>query len=207
GRSLSGGRDDGQGGWTIQASNAPALSITSPDHYTGAIALKVTMGWTNADHSSGSASLTDNVEVFAPGAPIVAWSGDDHLTGSNGNDLFVFAQPIGHDTVYSFDAGEDQIDLIRYAGFTNFNDVPRHLADDNAGNAGIALGAGQSIALLGVAASSLTASNFVFDQTPVLNNAGTMTIGDRALLPLGGVINNAGTIALDSAGHETHLQL
>ena len=69
----------------------------------------------------------------------------------------------------------------------------------------IALGAGQSIALLGV--SSLTASNFVFDQTPVLNNPGTITIGDGALLPLGGVINNAETIALDSAGSETHLQL
>src|SRR5262249_9275642 len=59
----------------------------------------------------------------------------------------------------------------------------------------------------GVAASSLTASNFVFDQTPVLNNAATMTIGDGALLPLGGIINNAGTIALDSAGGDTHLQL
>src|SRR5262249_58071593 len=86
-------------------------------------------------------------------------------------------------------------------------DVQRHLADDNAGNAVIALGAGQSIALLGVAASSLTASNFVFDQTPVLNNAATMTIADGALLPLGGIINNAGTIALDSAGNDTHLQL
>src|SRR5262245_23746048 len=71
----------------------------------------------------------------------------------------------------------------------------------------IGLGAGQSIALLGVAAASLTASNFVFDQTPVLNNPGTMTIGNGALLPLGGIINNTGTIALDSAGGDTHLQL
>jgi hypothetical protein len=61
--------------------------------------------------------------------------------------------------------------------------VQRHLAEDNAGNAVIALGTGQSIALLGVAASSLTGSNFVFDQTPVLNNPGTVTIGDGALLP------------------------
>src|SRR5215831_16263287 len=165
------------------------------------------MSWTNADQSTGFAKLTDNAEVFAPGAPIVAWSGDDHLTGSSGPNLFVFAQPIGHDTIYSFDASQDQIDLIGYAGFTTFNDVQRHLADDNAGNAVIALGAGQSIALLGVAASSLTASNFVFDQTPVLNNAATMTIADGALLPLGGIINNAGTIALDSAGNDTHLQL
>src|SRR5262249_29957074 len=74
GWTVSGGVDNGHGGWTVQASNVPALSITSPDDYTGAMAFKVTMSWTNADHSSGSASLSDNVEVFAPGAPIVAWS-------------------------------------------------------------------------------------------------------------------------------------
>jgi hypothetical protein len=204
---VNGGADNGHGGWTIPASDVSALSITSPHDYTGAMAFKVTMSWTNSDQSIGFAKLTDNVEVFAPGAPILAWSGDDHLTGSNGKDLFVFAQPIGHDTIYSFDPSEDQIDLIGYAGFTTFSDVQRHLVEDNAGNAVIALGAGQSIALLGVAASSLTASNFVFDQTPVLNNPATMTIGDGALLPLAGIINNAGTIALDSAGSETHLQL
>jgi len=207
GWTVNGGVDNGHGGWTISTNNVSALSITSPDHYTGAIAVPVTTSWINPDHSIGFAKLTDNVEVFAPGAPILAWSGDDHLTGSSGPNLFVFAQPIGHDTVYSFDASEDQIDLIGYAGFTNFNDVQRHLTEDNAGNAVIALGAGQSIALLGVTAASLTASNFVFDQTPVLNNAGTMTIGDGALLPLAGIINNAGSIALDSAGSETHLQL
>jgi VCBS repeat-containing protein len=207
GWTLNRGTNDGHGNWTIPASSVAALSITSPDHYAGAMAFKATMSWTNADHSSGSVTFTDNVEVFAPGAPIVACSDDDHLTGSSGSNLFVFAQPIGHDSIYSFDASEDQIDLIGFAGFTNFNDVQRHLAEDSAGNAVIALGTGQSIALIGVAASSLTAGNFVFDQTPVLNNAGTMTIGNGALLPLTGIINNAGTIALDSAGSETHLQL
>src|SRR5262249_12311324 len=134
------------------------------------------------------------------------WSGDDHLTGSIGPNLFVFAQRIGHDKIYSFDASERQIDMIGYAGLTNFNDVQRHLAGDN-DNCVLALWAGQPIPLLCRSASPRTASNFVFDQTPVLSNAGTMTIGDGALLPLTGIINNAGTIALDSAGSETHLQL
>src|SRR5262249_18280590 len=44
-------------------------------------------------------------------------------------------------------------------------------------------------------------------QTPVTANAGTMTIGDAAVLPLSGVINNTGTIALDSAGSATTLEL
>jgi VCBS repeat-containing protein len=207
GWTLSEGTPNGDGSWTIQASNVSALSITSPDNYAGARAFQVTMSWTNADDSSGFARVTDNVEVFAQGAPIFAWSGDDHLTGSSGKDLFVFAQPIGYDTIYSFNASEDQIDLIGYACFTNFDDVQRHLVEDKAGNAVIALAGGQSIALFGVAASSLTANNFVFDQTPVLNNPGAITIGDGALLPLSGIINNAGTIALHSAGNETHLQL
>ncbi|MFL6833627.1 MAG: hypothetical protein ACJ8F0_13650, partial [Xanthobacteraceae bacterium] len=111
------------------------------------------------------------------------------------------------DTIYSFDAGQDRIDLIGYAGFANFNDVQRHLSEDNAGNAVLALAAGQSITLMGVAAAALTAGNFVFDQTPVLNNLATMTISDGALLPLSGIIDNAGTIALDAAARDTHLQL
>src|SRR5262249_58989300 len=81
GWTVNGGVDNGHGGWTIPTNNVSALSITSPGDYTGAMAFKVTMNWTNADQSIGFAKLTDNVEVFAPGAPIVAWSGDDHLTG------------------------------------------------------------------------------------------------------------------------------
>src|SRR5262249_56795876 len=63
GWSLNGGADNGHGGWTIPANNVAALSITSPDDYTGAMALKVTMSWANADHSIGSGTITDNVEV------------------------------------------------------------------------------------------------------------------------------------------------
>src|SRR5262249_7664391 len=117
------------------------------------------------------------------------------------------SRPIGLDTIYSFDAGQDRIDLIGYDGFANFNDVQRHLSEDSNGNAVLALAAGQTITLMGVAAAALTAGNFVFDQTPVLANAGTVTIGDGALLPLSGIIDNAGTIALDAAARDTHLQL
>ena len=89
----------------------------------------------------------------------------------------------------------------------SFDDVKGHLATDAYGDAVITLGDGQSITLDGVAAVSLGTSNFVFDQTPVTNNAGTMAIGDGAMLPLSGVINNTGTIALDSAGDATTLEL
>jgi len=109
--------------------------------------------------------------------------------------------------VHSFDAAADQIDLIGYSGFQSFADVQAHMADDANGNAVITLGDGQSILLDGVHSSALTDGNFTFDQTPVVNNAGTMTIGDGALLPLSGTINNSGLISLDSTGGDTLLQL
>ena len=88
-----------------------------------------------------------------------------------------------------------------------FAGVQAHLADDAAGNAVLTLGDGQSITLSGVGAAILTASNFEFDQTPTLDNAGTMTIGDGAMLPLSGIVNNTGTIELDSGGNGALVQL
>jgi len=163
--------------------------------------------WTEADGTVGRILVADNVEAYAPGSPIFAWSGDDFLTGSAGGDLFVFSHPIGNDTVYNFDVAADQIDLIGYTGFTSFADVQSHLAEDTAGNAVLTLGDSQSIMLHGIHADWLTASDFVFEQEPVTNNAGTLIIGDGAMLPLSGIIDNMGTIALNSAGAETDLQL
>ena len=137
---MSEGTDNGNGTWTVQTNDIAALSITSPVSYTGALVLNVAESWTNADGSTGSAIVSDNVEVFAKGAPIFAWSGDDTLTGAGAKDLFVFAQPIGNDTVHNFNASEDQIDLIGFAGFASFDDVKNHLTADATGNAVITLG-------------------------------------------------------------------
>ncbi len=197
--------DDGS--WTVQTTDVKSLTVTSSPDFVGAAVLNVTETWTNPDGTTGTKIIADNVEAYAPGSPIFAWSGDDTLTGSSGQDLFVFSQPIGQDVIYSFDASHDQIDLVGYAGIASFDDVKSHLTADANGDAVITLADGQSITLDGVAADSLAASNFVFDQTPVTNNAGAMTIGDGALLPLSGVIDNTGTIALDSTGHATTLEL
>ncbi|MDF3153817.1 Ig-like domain-containing protein, partial [Mesorhizobium sp. XAP10] len=207
GWTIDGATHNADGSWTTQTSDLRGLTVTTSASFTGAAVLDVQMTWINADGTSGSASIADNVEAYAPGSPIFAWSGDDVLTGSSGNDLFVFSQPIGADTVHNFDAAADQIDLIGYNGLANFADLQTHIADDANGNAVIALGDGQSITLDGVHSGALTASNFVFDQTPVVNNPGTMTIGDGALLPLSGTINNSGLISLESTGGDTLLQI
>jgi hypothetical protein len=205
--SLNQGTNLGNGTWTVQTSDPGSLTITSPADFAGAMLFNVTDTWTQADGSATTITVRDNVEVYSPGSPIFAWSGDDFLTASSGKDLLVFSQPIGHDTVYSFDAANDQIDLIGYAGFTSFADIQTHLTQEANGDAVITLGDGQSIELQGVHAAALTESNFVFDQTPTVDNAGTMTIGDGAVMPLSGTINNTGTISLSSTGDETDLQL
>uniref|UniRef100_UPI001FE6B503 Ig-like domain-containing protein n=3 Tax=Mesorhizobium TaxID=68287 RepID=UPI001FE6B503 len=207
GWTIDGATHNADGTWTTQTNDLQALTVTTPSEFTGAAVLDVSMTWINADGTTGSMSVADNVEAYTQGSPIFAWSGDDVLTGSSGNDLFVFSQPIGFDTVHNFDAAADQIDLIGYNGLASFSDLQTHIADDTHGNAVIALGDGQSITLDGVHSNALTAGNFVFDQTPVVNNAGTMTIGDGALLPLSGTINNSGLISLDSTGGDTLLQI
>src|SRR5262249_6875635 len=89
----------------------------------------------------------------------------------------------------------------------SFADVQGNLTDDAGGNAVLTLGAGQTITLNGVDANSLTASNFEFDQQPAMDNEGTLSVDDGAMLPLSGEIINHGTIALNSTGSETLLQV
>jgi hypothetical protein len=157
----------------------------------------------NADGSGSTATISDNVEAYAPSSPIFALANEDTLTGTGGNDLFVFAQPIGNDVIYNFNALSDKIDLVGFDQVANFSDL--QIADDANGNAVVTVGSGETITLPGVDATALTASNFVFDQTPTVENSGTMTISDGAVLPLSGIVDNSGTIELNSTGDLTEL--
>ncbi|MBR1251464.1 VCBS domain-containing protein [Bradyrhizobium sp. AUGA SZCCT0169] len=204
---LNAGTNNGDGTWTVQTNDPGALTVTTPADFCGAVVLGVSMSWTNADGSIDSAYVSSNVEAYAQGSPIFALSGDDFLTASSGDDLLVFSQPIGIDTIYNFDTAHDQIDLIGYAGFTSFVDVQSHTINNDLGDAVITLGEGQSITLHGVDANSLSADDFVFNQTPVVQNADNMVIGDGAIMPLSGIIENTGTIQLNSTSAETDLQL
>ena len=205
--SLNKGTKLGNGTWTVATNDLSALTVLTAAAYAGAMVLGVTETWANADGSTGTAFVSDNVEAYAQGSPIFALSGNDTLTGAGGNDLFVFAQPIGNDTIYNFNIATDQIDLTGFVGIASFGDIAGHIADDGHGDAVITLGAGETITLHGVDAASLTAADFVFNQTPVVENAGTMTVSDGAVLPLGGIIDNTGTIALNSTGDATELQI
>jgi hypothetical protein len=205
--SLNAGTYLGNGTWTAQTSDLTALTVITAATYIGAMVLDVTESWTNADGSTGKATIADNVEAYAPGAPIFALSGNDTLTSGGGHSEFVFAQPIGNDTIYNFNAATDKIDLIGFANIAGFSGIEAMVASDASGNAVVTLGAGETITLQGVHAASLNASDFLFNQDAVTNNASTMAVSDGAVLPLEGTINNIGTIALNSTGDHTTLQI
>ena len=161
--------------------------------------LSVTETWTNADGTTGTATVADNVEAYAPGAPIFALAANDTLTGAGRNNEFVFAQPIGNDTIYNFNVATDKIDLMGFANIASFSDIQPNIAENSNGDAVITIGAGETITLNGINAASLTAADFVFNQTSVVDNDGNMAVGDGAMLPLGGTIDNTGIIALNSS--------
>ena len=193
---LNAGTNLGNGVWSVQTDDLSTLTVLTAAAYAGAMMLHVTESWTNTDGTAATAWLSDNVEAYAPGSPIFAWSGNDTLTGAGGNDLFVFAQPIGNDTIYNFNVVSDHIDLSVF-GLSNFSQLQADISQDASGDAVITIAPGESITLHGVDAAALTSANFVFDQTPLMDNAGTMTVSDGATLPLEGVVDNTGTIALE----------
>nr|WP_242431852.1 Ig-like domain-containing protein [Burkholderia ambifaria] len=207
GWTLNAGTDLGNGAWVVPTNDLGALTVTPPTSFTGATVLTVTETWTAADGSHATATIADNVEAYAANAPIFAWSGDDQLTGSAGHDLFVLSQPIGNDTLHTFDLAADKIDLVGFTGIASFSDVQAHLADDANGNAVLTLGDGATITVTGVHSADLTSGNFVFDQEPVMQNAGIMTVNDGAMLPIGGTVENTGTIALGSTGDITRFEI
>ena len=82
GWTMSEGTDNGDGTWSVQTYDVSALSITAPQNYAGAVSLQISQTWTNSTGGTGLAMIADNVEAYAPGAPIFAISGDDNLSGS-----------------------------------------------------------------------------------------------------------------------------
>ncbi|MGZ9724314.1 VCBS domain-containing protein [Rhizobium miluonense] len=204
---LSEGTHNADGTWSVVTNDPSSLTVTSPDGHTGALVLQVVETWINPDGTTGMATVADNVEAYAKGSPIFAWSGDDTLTASSGNDTLVFANTIGKDVVHNFDTAHDKIDLIGFAGFNSFADVQAHLSADASGSAVITLGDGETITLAGVSVAALTADDFLFNEAVVTHNTGDMVLSDGALMPFSGMLDNTGSIHLASTGSNTAFEI
>ena len=88
-------------------------------------------------------------------------AGNDDFWNNNGtHNLFLFDSGTGQDFVHGFTPGHDTIGFLANAGFASAADVQKAMANDNDGDAIIALPTGGSITLLGVGTQSLGAGNF-----------------------------------------------
>ena len=163
GWTLDGGTQNADGSWTITSADIGSLTVTTPADYSGAEVLNVNATWINADGSAGACMCADNVEAYAPGNPIFAWSGDDTLTGSGGRRhvRLLAADRQRHGAQLRRGGRYDRPD--RLFRFRQLRGLQAHMAPTANGNAVITLANGQSITLDGVSASQLTAANFVFD--------------------------------------------
>ncbi|KLK92625.1 hypothetical protein AA309_13070 [Microvirga vignae] len=207
GWALDGAIQKEDGSWVVTTTDVSSLKVTTPSTYVGAEVLNVAMSWTNTDGTTGTATVLDNIEAFAPSSPIIAWSGDDVLTGANGSeDTFVVSHPASQVVIYAFEA-HDKVNLIGFNGVASFGDLT--VAADESGDALIQLADGASITIKDVSPGQLTDANFVFNVEPqvAIAEGTTMSLGDGSMLPLSGVITNAGELTMNSTGGDTLLQL
>ncbi|MDJ0946478.1 MAG: Ig-like domain-containing protein [Kiloniellales bacterium] len=121
-------------------------------------------GTSGDDVLTGSAG-DDNMLGGAGNDTLTGGAGNDRMVGGGGNDVYVFDSDDGADTLEDFELYDsttqtgDRIDLSGVAGVQSFADL---VIQDNAGDADILLGNGQSITLRGVNGSDLDADDFLF---------------------------------------------
>ena len=87
-------------------------------------------------------------------------TGDDDMTGGQHEDVFIFGNGFGSDTINDFSTVDDRIDLSGNSSLNSFAQVQAS-SFEFGGNTVIADGA-NSIQLLGVSKSDLTADDFIF---------------------------------------------
>ena len=110
----------------------------------------------------------DVVDGFAGGDTVQGGNGPDVLiggvgdvlTGGNGPDVFLFRPHFGANTVTDFDAHNDSFQFDKSL-FTSGADILAHHATDTAGGVVIDDGLGDTVTLLGVHLSQLSAGSFL----------------------------------------------
>jgi VCBS repeat-containing protein len=89
--------------------------------------------------------------------------------------------------------------------FSSF-DEGRTPATEHTGDAVVILASGHSIEPQRGPATASMENNVTFDKTPVHDSAGTMPIGNGAVTPPSGTINNTDITALKTAGEPSHVE-
>jgi hypothetical protein len=88
-------------------------------------------------------------------------SGDNHLTGRGGRDIFVFTTGFGHDIVTDFTDRQDRLDMSDYKGISKFSDLAGKIAQSG-DDVVITLSRHDRLTLDHVDVADLSAADFLF---------------------------------------------
>lgn len=156
------------GTWTSNAANSTiAVADIANAEYVRATSHSDTVvgnaaaNWIDGGGGNDTISGGAGADVIFGGSGadfIVAGTGNDTVTGGTGNDVLRYISGWGSDTVKDFAVGQDRLDFIGVTGLTSFANLT---ITATAAGADVSFGA-DHILLQGVAASSLTAADFLF---------------------------------------------
>jgi FecR protein len=174
----------------VDPPNSGAVAIGSGTTLDIAAASTATVSFTNSDGNTGELVLNDPKDFTGQ---IAGFAGDGTIANSDLINLtdVNFANIAMDKTTYTdngngigaltlYDTKGQALDSITFVG--NYQLANFTIETDGDGH------------------------TLIVDQ-PVLYNASTLTVSDAATLPLGGTIDNSGTIILDSTGDQTNLQI
>jgi Ca2+-binding RTX toxin-like protein len=117
-------------------------------------------GNTSGNHINGNAG--NNTLLGDAGLDYLnGGKGNDILTGGDDQDNFIFAQGSGVDTITDFTHGADYVDILKFAGITDYDSLTSHISQHGA-DTWIALGHGDKLILQGIDSTTLTKDDFVF---------------------------------------------
>jgi hypothetical protein len=154
--------------------DSPIVADIDHNHFYGLTSGQIAIGPNVQSGNDTLASLpaipTSHPWIASPwNALISGTAGVDHLGNSSSNELFVggsgadiFAAGVGKDSVADFSHAQgDKIDLSQFAGLSSLTAVLSHSLQTGTDTV-IDLGGGNSMALMDIARSGLTASDFLF---------------------------------------------
>jgi Ca2+-binding RTX toxin-like protein len=87
--------------------------------------------------------------------------GADKLDGGDGFDTFVFKNGYGHDTIVDFENGIDQIDVSKWKGIDDFDDIESHMSSSK-DDVLITLGK-DVLRIADTSENDIDANDFIFD--------------------------------------------
>ncbi len=143
-----------------------AADLTAIENLKGSSFADMLMGHAGAnaiDGGGGSDSIDgrDGNDALSGGGGndrLAGGLGNDGMTGGTGSDVFAFAAGWGNDAISDFTRKQDKIEFAGVAGLTSFG----QLAITQVGADAHVTYGGHDIALLGVTAATLTATDFLF---------------------------------------------